>query len=221
MKLSEDLYVYPWQDPQVNNCNTYLIAGATPTLIDPGLAPAGGGLAEDLARDGFPVERIRLVIDTHGHPDHIGANDRFAGAETPVAIHEADYRLLEDHGRRLFVEMGLEPPQHPFDLFLEEGELLLGGEPLQVLHTPGHSPGSICIYWPKYRALFSGDTLFALGVGRVDLPGGDPAALARSIERLSKLDIEYLFPGHGQMLQGAHQIRRILKMISGRIAQFL
>ena len=84
--------------------------------------------------------------------------------------------------------------------FLEAGETLrVGGHPLQVLHTPGHSPGSVSLWFPADRVLFTGDTLFAGSVGRTDLPGGDFEALARSIrERLFPLgdDVRFL-PGHG------------------------
>ena len=101
------------------------------------------------------------------------------------------------------------------DFYLREGELNLGKESkltLQILHTPGHSPGSISLYWPDNRVLITGDVLFYGGVGRTDLPGGDGKLLKRSIERLSELDIEYVLPGHstqfGAILKGISNVKQ-------------
>lgn len=82
-----------------------------------------------------------------------------------------------------------------------------------MIPTPGHSPGSICLYYEKEKALISGDTLFYLGVGRTDLPGGDTASLAQSLERLARLDIEYLVPGHGEMLKGRKAVEKNFQLI--------
>ena len=101
------------------------------------------------------------------------------------------------------------------DFYLEEGDLSLGKESklnLQILHTPGHSPGSISLYWPDNRVLITGDVLFYVGVGRTDLPGGDGKLLKQSVERLSELDIEYVLPGHstqfGAMIKGVNNVKQ-------------
>ncbi|MEM2327357.1 MAG: MBL fold metallo-hydrolase, partial [Archaeoglobaceae archaeon] len=90
------------------------------------------------------------------------------------------------------------------DIVLKGGEIFeLGETKLEIIHTPGHSPGSICLYEPKRKWLFSGDTVFAYGsFGRYDLPGGDPEKLIKSIELLSKLEVENLYPGHEDVVEG-------------------
>jgi glyoxylase-like metal-dependent hydrolase (beta-lactamase superfamily II) len=91
--------------------------------------------------------------------------------------------------------------------------LKIGHVTLQVILTPGHSPGSLCFYYPKEKVLISGDTLFQLGVGRTDLPGGNLEDLARSIERLSRLETDYLLPGHGDMIKGKKAVEKNFQVI--------
>src|SRR4030042_736157 len=90
----------------------------------------------------------------------------------------------------------------------KEGELKLGTKTFQVLHPPGHSPGSISLYWPEKKALFTGDVVFPMGVGRTDFPGGDGGLLRDSIEKLAQLDAEYLLSGHGEVIKGKKNIQR-------------
>jgi len=130
-----------------------------------------------------------------------------------TAVSRREYEYLQDEGRDLFMMTGSQVPRGPFGLLLTEGSLLLGKKRFQVLSTPGHSPGSICLYWEDQRVLLSGDTLFYLGVGRTYLPGGDSHILAESISRLAKLDIEYLVPGHGEVVKGKNTIEKNFQMI--------
>ncbi|MDI6869982.1 MAG: MBL fold metallo-hydrolase [Bacillota bacterium] len=127
--------------------------------------------------------KVAAIVNTHGHWDHIGANGEVKEATgAPLLIHEAD--------------AGITSP--PADRLLHgEEELPLGRFKLRVIHTPGHSPGSICLYLPG--VLFSGDTLFAESVGRTDLPGGSLSQLVSSIrEKLFVLpDETVVHPGHG------------------------
>jgi hydroxyacylglutathione hydrolase len=221
MKVAENFYIFPWQDPRANNCNTYVLMGRVPTVIDPGHEMFASGLLDEMRQDGIDAASIRMVINTHGHPDHIEANNRFKGPATHFAIHQAEYDYFQIAGRALFVKMGIQPPDNTYDILLQEGDLQLGEITLDVLHTPGHSPGGICLYWPEMRALFSGDTLFAMGVGRVDLPGGDAKALAQSISRLMELDIELLLPGHGPPIQGREEIREIFELLKTQVLPYL
>jgi glyoxylase-like metal-dependent hydrolase (beta-lactamase superfamily II) len=140
-----------------------------------------------------------LLINTHGHVDHIGANrdikDKY---DIPLYIHEADRPMLESilqSGLSFFLGAKKSPPA---DKFMEEGEeLKIGTVSLKVMHTPGHSPGSVSLMGDGL--LFSGDTLFFGGVGRTDLPGGSWAELERSIrERIFTLPLDTLvLTGHG------------------------
>lgn len=106
------------------------------------------------------------------------------------------------------------PQFEPF-VYLVEGDLILGKENrinLQVLHTPGHSPGSLSFYWPDSKVLIPGDVIFYGSVGRTDFPGGSITILKQSIEKLSKLEVEYLLPGHsteyGSIIEGKERVER-------------
>jgi hydroxyacylglutathione hydrolase len=212
MKLLEDLYVYPWLSSQENNANTIFIDGDVPTLIDPGHAHLFSYAVQGAARDGISLDSSKLILCTHGHPDHMEAVGRF---DTDVirAISRREYEYLQGEGKDLFMMTGCQLPRSAFDLLLAEGSLVLGKKRFQVLSTPGHSPGSICLYWEDQKVLLSGDTLFYLGVGRTDLPGGDSRILAESILRLAKLDVEYLVPGHGEVVKGKETIQKNFQMI--------
>lgn len=178
--------------------NAYVVAcGETgeAMLIDPG-AEVPRVLA--LAEPGWRVGRIFL---THGHVDHVaGAAEAQAATGAPLTIHADDERWLEALPRQ--AEMFGFPPVAPPrpDRHHADGEAVaLGRLAGTVLHTPGHSRGSCCLWFPEARVLFTGDTLFLGSVGRTDLPGGDFDDLARSIkEKLFPLGDDVAFhPGHG------------------------
>jgi len=165
-------------------------------LVDP-----GGDGARVLALrqpEGFRIDRI---FCTHGHIDHVaGAADVRASTKAPLQIHGADESWLEALPRQaeMFGLEAAEPPR--VDHRHEDGEKFwVGACEATVLHTPGHSPGSCCLYFPSAKILFTGDTLFSGSIGRTDLPGGDLETLLRSIrERLFTLgDDVRVYPGHG------------------------
>jgi len=93
------------------------------------------------------------------------------------------------------------------DFFLAKGDLNVDGLDIRVFHTPGHSPGSVCLYLPAEKVLFTGDLIFKEGLGRTDLPGGNSAQIKESVRQLQDLDVEYLLPGHGEMLTGKNEIQ--------------
>jgi glyoxylase-like metal-dependent hydrolase (beta-lactamase superfamily II) len=208
MKIAEHLYIYLWGDPRENNCNSIFIGGKTPTLIDPGVAHRVNDLFNRMRQDGVDPGSIRLVLCTHAHPDHFGGTAAFQGnPHVKIAISQAEERYIEEIGRPAYAQQGLQMPDYQVDFYLKEGDLILGRHQLQVLLTPGHTPGSLCLFWPKYKILFSGDTIFNQGVGRVDLPGGDAKALKQSLERLSTVPAEIMIAGHGPAIQGAARVR--------------
>ncbi len=177
--------------------NCYLVYCETTlecAVIDPGAD--SGKIFRAVADKGLkPV----VLIDTHGHVDHVGANkdikDHF---DIPLLIHEADVSMLKNTLLSVIASLlGAKASPDP-DSFLHEGDEIRFGEScLHVIHTPGHSPGSVSL--KGEGLLLSGDTLFCGGVGRTDLPGGSWDDLVRSIqERIFTLDGQTkVYPGHG------------------------
>ncbi|HWR40974.1 MAG TPA: MBL fold metallo-hydrolase [Patescibacteria group bacterium] len=163
-------------------------------VIDPG--SNGNELLALLQRENLTVE---YIINTHGHADHIGANDQLkAATKAPVLIHKEDAGMLTSAHRNLsaFIGGGFEVAAG--DRLLEEGDVIeCGSLRLKVIHTPGHTPGGICLL--AGDVLFSGDTLFAESIGRTDFPGGSYKALIQNIkEKLMILpDDVKVCPGHG------------------------
>lgn len=156
--------------------------------------PCLAWIADELAERGWT---LRLIISTHGHWDHIGDNAAVAEhTAAPIAVHPLDRDRLVDP-KPLWAPFPI-PPSVPAVELAEGGEIRFGRLRLQVLHTPGHTEGSVCLYDADGGRLFSGDTLFAGGWGRVDLPGGSPEQMADSIARLAGLDDPLaVLPGHG------------------------
>jgi len=156
--------------------------------------PSLAWLADELAARAWT---LKLIVSTHGHWDHIGDNASVAahtGAE--IAVHPLDRQRLE-RPEPLFAPFDI-PPSVPAVELAEGGVVHFGAIRLRVLHTPGHTEGSVCLVAEDEGVLYSGDTLFAAGWGRVDLPGGDAAAMVESIARLTGLeDRVTVLPGHG------------------------
>jgi len=201
MKILENLHGFLWNSMSANNCNTYLIDGPARILIDPGHARLFGHVEAGLRQLGLDYDDIDLVLTTHCHPDHVEAVRLFKDRRTLFGVHETDYVLMKEMGRMLGAS--LDPEAYVPAFFLEEGDLIIKGLEFQIIHTPGHSPGSVSLYWPEQKALFTGDVIFREGLGRVDLPGGDGSTLKKSIKRLSELKVERLLPGHGDIIRDA------------------
>jgi hydroxyacylglutathione hydrolase len=176
--------------------NSYLVeddGSAEALLIDPTIS------AEPLW-DFITTQRLHvsLIVNTHGHIDHIYSNAFFKSKTgAALAIHSADAQRLAATGDAGI--FGLKPPPTAVaDRLLEHGDsVAVGGLHFTVIHTPGHTPGGICLY--GHNALFAGDTLFAGGIGRTDLPGGDYDTLIDSItRRLLVLPADtVVYSGHG------------------------
>lgn len=137
---------------------------------------------------------------THGHVDHITALRAISEIfPAPIALHgdDAAWAFGEESRIMPFLEIPPQPDEIAIDL-KQCGEIPDLGTPCQVIHTPGHTPGSVCFYFPKCSVLITGDTLFAGSVGRTDLPGGSARTLAESLTKLKGLpDDTQIFPGHG------------------------
>ena len=142
---------------------------------------------------------VKYIVNTHGHPDHVCGNRQLKEATSAnIVMHAADADFFgQDSVEQFFSQLGL-PASPPVDKRVEDGDTLtFGNETHTVIHTPGHTPGGMCLY--SKPNLFSGDTLFAGGVGRTDFPGGSTQQLLASIkERLLSLPPDTIvWPGHG------------------------
>jgi hydroxyacylglutathione hydrolase len=200
----------PWQT------NAYLVwDGVSPDalVLDPGMGAAPALLAR-VAESGL---KLHLIANSHGHIDHIFDNaPLIAASGAPLAIHPDDaYRL---DGRNNY---GFTIERTVATVDLHEGEQLhIGDLIFDVLHTPGHTEGSVCLYEERAGLLLAGDVLFAGSYGRTDLPGGDDAAMVASLTRLAdELPVAVrVLPGHGPETTLERELpwlRRIIE--SGRL----
>lgn len=179
-------------------------------IVDTGTGQHMDYILKSIQDAGKDVEDLSLIVNTHNHYDHVGGNSYF---NLEVAMHRNDAFALEegDEDALLATMFGKSMEKMKVDLKLEEGDKIHGFE---VLLTPGHTSGSICLY--DGETLISGDTVFSGGgFGRVDL-GGDMDDMRRSLERLSKLNIENLLPGHGLAVEnGSRHVKLACEIVNG------
>lgn len=221
MKFRDDVYLYEWTNPFENNCNSYYIGGTVGALIDPGLSQFVPDLLERMRQDGVDPEAIRRVINTHSHPDHFEGSQYFADKSIPIGMHKTEVEFLNGPGAELFSLFGIEPPALEISWMPEEEDLLLGEESFQVIHVPGHSPGSIALYSPSRAMLFSGDVIFDQSIGRTDFPGGNGTLLKQSIEKLAELPAVCVLPGHMAIVDGDANVKRNFKIITDHFFPYL
>ncbi len=178
--------------------NCYIIASEQTQkgiVIDPG----GNGEEINEKINSLNLD-IQWIINTHGHVDHIGANAQvkaFTGAK--LGIHKSDASMLTNPEHNLSAFTGAEIVSPEAEYLLQEGDFIEAEDlKLEVLHTPGHTPGSICLR--MHDKIFTGDTLFYQGIGRCDLPGGDQEQLVESVQnKLFVLENQLaVYPGHGE-----------------------
>jgi hydroxyacylglutathione hydrolase len=230
VQLADNIFCYTWQGSG-NNCNTSLLKNVRGKdkphiIVDPGHIKneydekCFASLEETMTADGIKIEDIGLIINTHSHSDHCEANEQIiarSGASVTLSKEEDEFRKTT--GKQLCEMFGMDTPNFKVDYYLKEGnsEISVNGSNVKILLTPGHSPGSICLYLPNNKILITGDVVFFMSVGRTDFPGGDTGLLKNSIETLAKLDVECLVPGHNTdprgIIQGKVKVQNNFKAI--------
>ena len=176
--------------------NVYLILDQKPILVDAGMMAAPTLRNIKKLIDPAKIEKIVL---THCHHDHSGAAPELKAATgARLLLSEKEVGAVGDDLASVAYLFGQQAPQYEVDQTLKEGMVLDIGEwKLEVMEPPGHSQGSLCLYEPRAKVLFSGDTVFPDGnIGRTDMYGGSTPDLVASIERLTGLDVEIMYPGH-------------------------
>lgn len=163
-------------------------------IIDP-----GGNEEDILAMCEREKVTVKYIVNTHGHADHFCGNAKLKKATgAKIVMHEEDAAFIADPDvEQFFSVLGL-AASPPIDMTVKDGDTIkVGNVSFEVIHTPGHTPGGMCLY--NAPNLFTGDTLFVGGVGRTDFPGGNHATLIQSIQkRLLTLPSEtVVWPGHG------------------------
>jgi len=207
LKVTEDVYYYPGK---LFDSNIFVVldpAKGRLMVIDTGTGMFYDDFKRRLIKDGLNPEDISKVVLTHVHVDHSGGLARIADEFSPeVLVFHMEADSVEEGGDGLLLAEMFNFPFTPTKVHvrLKEGDTIRFGRLLlEVLNTPGHTIGSICLYDRERKILFSGDTVFTHGsFGRVDFPTGSPQQLLESLKRLSKLDVEYLLPGHLDIARG-------------------
>lgn len=220
MKLTDNLYFYP--EKGMLDCNTYVIKDDISVIIDPGSLQSLSQLAGDLLKDGIDPKDINIITNTHLHPDHCWANEGFkniSGAKIIIhPLHKKFYDMTVTEASKFLGFQGLE---FEADSYLDNNKLSTGHLDFELIPSPGHSPESICFYCKSEKILIPGDVIFTQNTGRVDLPGGNAEELKQSIEELSQLEIEYLLPGHMDMVTGAENVKSNFEFVKKHVFPWL
>lgn len=216
MRIINDIYAVAGRVVQSHpsDANSFLLAGeAELILIDSGSGYNSGRIFENIEQHGFKIRDISLIINTHWHFDHTGGNADFKKVSNcKTAMHRLDVETVNKSiklniARKFNYDL---PIDTPIDIKLEGNEEFdLGKYKLQILHTPGHTPGSLCAYLTVEgeKVLFLGDAF-----GQLGLPGEDPEALRRTGSILLGLKPSVVLPGHGEPIlsKGYEYIRAMM-----------
>jgi len=185
--------------------NVYLLGEEDPIVVDTGTGAYADTVLEELSR-AVPLRKVARIVLTHSHYDHIGGAAAFQRATGGrIYLHEQEARpiLGGDYSLTLSTMFGAALRKLDIEPLKTGQRLRCGPDELEVLHTPGHSPGSIVLHDMKGRTAAVGDTVFCDGgVGRWDLPGGDLDKLQSSVKAVASLGLKNMYPGHGSYAEG-------------------
>ncbi|MFH0844073.1 MAG: MBL fold metallo-hydrolase [Pseudomonadota bacterium] len=219
--IIEGVWFIPGRDEFIPDSHSYILGRPSShdfSLVDPGLIGKGEDKIQSIQAMGIRLEDVKRIIMTHTHLDHIGClpelKNHLPWAE--LWIHELEAAPLEQGDERIIYgldmfrhmcqqQYGLKPGGFAFQVdkrLRGDENVNLGGTPWEVLHIPGHSPGSIALYNAHEKVLIPGDVVYAdYAIGRFDLHKADGAKLKKSLRKLAQLEVEILLPGHNRIVK--------------------
>ena len=185
--------------------NVYLIEDQDPMVVDTGSGMFADATLEEMSKI-VPLKKVGRIVLTHCHYDHLGGAARFQKATGGrIHLHEAEAMPIMGGDDSLTISgmFGAKPRQLDIEPLKTGQKMSTGSAEFEVLHTPGHSPGSIVLHDKVSASAVVGDTVFCDGgVGRWDLPGGNLAELMSSLKRIEELELRNMYPGHGPFAEG-------------------
>jgi glyoxylase-like metal-dependent hydrolase (beta-lactamase superfamily II) len=220
MKLIDSIFYYP--ESGMLDANTYIIKDHINIIVDVGSSQFLQNLIANMEKDGIKPPDINLIINTHLHLDHYMANEEFkklSGAK--ILAHPLQKKHYDTNVIKVSRTFGISPQEYKEDGLIDNTEFGKGRLKLEIIETPGHSSDGICVYSPVEKFVICSDLIFNKNTGRVDLPGGNVEQLKKSIEIVSNLDIEYLLPGHNDIIKGAMAVKENFKIIRENVLRWL
>lgn len=207
------------------SCQSYLILGdKMNVLIDPGINQNFEILKKDLHEIGLDMDSLNMIINTHEHVDHFGAN-LYLQEKVPVLTHRnaATKIVSADDEVLLCRAHGHDPHGYHVHMWMENMNVMdLGGWFLKIFHTPGHTSGSLCVYEPRKKLLISGDTVFARGTISNISSSGSYGEYINSLARLNTMKIDLLLPGHGKISSSVEEdIDKAIRKATRKHEKFL
>lgn len=221
-EITPKMYLIKTKKP---SCQSYLILGEKMNiLIDPGINQNVEKLKKDLQDIGIDINSLNMIINTHEHVDHFGAN-LYLQEKVPVITHRnaATKIVSADDEVLLCRAHGHDPHGYHVHMWLENMNVMdLGGWFLKIFHTPGHTSGSLCVYEPRKKILISGDTVFARGTISNISSSGSYGEYINSLARLNTMKIDLLLPGHGKISSRVEEdIDKAIKNATRKHEKFL
>ncbi len=217
MKVLDYVYLI---EGRLYDSNCYIIGEDELIMVDCGTGFNMEYIYNKMKEFGLNPSKITQIILSHVHFDHCGGLNIFLTDYNPeISVFEKEAPFLESADMRMLLLDMFAASFKPVkvDNLLKDGQVInIKPYTFKIIHTPGHTIGSICLYEERFKLLISGDTVFAGGsFGRVDLPSGSLSQLTESIKRLSKLNVKYLLPGHMNIsYEGGKDISLICNMLS-------
>ncbi len=203
-----------WVEGRGYDSNIYLLQNGITVLIDAGTGLRSDAVKRKIEDFGVNIEDIDLLINTHAHFDHTGGDlDFLEASDCKILASEPAANALRNADEEEILAGLISGDLEPIPIsrtLSENDEIEIGEEKLKVISTPGHTQGCISLYEPKRKILFSGDSVFRSGIGRMDLSSSNQEEMKKSLKKLTELDVKKLYPGHGPIAE--NDAKRYIKM---------